>query len=135
NQIPVRLEFLESELTEAEDRVDHLLREHRPALDVGNHFRLQPFDAGIVLRRARLSRRLLRERRRREDGNHRTRTNPSKSSHQEGSSGSSENNTTLRTSVIITEWRSALGFREGAAGSASRLRLNQTPGAQSGNTK
>ena len=39
-----RLDLLESELTEAEDLIDHLLGELRAAFDVGDGFALEPVE-------------------------------------------------------------------------------------------
>src|SRR5688572_28083708 len=39
-----RLDLLKPELAEAEDLIDHLLRELRPAVDVGDGFALEPLE-------------------------------------------------------------------------------------------
>ena len=53
DEITVRLDLLKAELGEAEDRIDHLLREHLHRLDVLDRLRLETFRAGILLHRAR----------------------------------------------------------------------------------
>src|SRR6185369_1398312 len=47
-QILRRLDFLESELAEAEDLVDHLLRECRQRVDEAHRFGLEARDALVV---------------------------------------------------------------------------------------
>ena len=49
-QVLRRLEFLEAQLAKAEDLVDHLLRHHAHALDVGHCVAFETLDASIDTR-------------------------------------------------------------------------------------